>query len=75
MIIFHGCVWAWVVEGPPTLPSNISFQKMSKKRNTFLKRKCKGFNLWGEVADTSSPSHLLKFEWREKKYFYVKRGV
>jgi hypothetical protein len=32
MIIFHGCVWAWVVEGPPTLPSNISFQKMSSKK-------------------------------------------
>jgi hypothetical protein len=45
MVVFGlGCV-----EGPPTLPSNISFQKMSRKKEIpfFYKKKCKGFKSLG----------------------------
>jgi hypothetical protein len=49
MINFHGCVWAWAVEGPPTLPSNISFQKMSRRKEIPFKKnkKCKGLIFGG----------------------------
>jgi hypothetical protein len=50
MIIFHGCVWAWVVEGPPTLPSNISFQKMSRKKEIhFFFKNVKGLIFGGRL--------------------------